>query len=213
MFDESLPDRRPARQPDVQRTSAPLVLGPSVMDSEIDGLDIESAARSLGVAEDDVWRRIRNGQLIARTSRGKVYVYTDESNSLASETVEPSVLPPPPTDDDEPDVFLSRVSDVDNYQPPSHALVASNHEVSALLEHLNLAKEENREILRFSTESMQRMSELSDAMLKMKEDVIQAREEQLELLSQQLKEREGKLRQLTREKENLETVAKFIDQV
>lgn len=188
-----------------------LMLGPAVVDAEIDGMDIESAAQSLGVAQDDVWRRIRNGQLIARSNRGKVFVYTGIETAESSRQAEEHLLPPPPSAALPHEVILSRIDASESRELTTSGLVATRDDLVVLMEHLSQAKEENREIIRFTSESMNRLTDLTDSMLKMKDEVIVSREQQVELLNEQLKSQHETLKKLTREKENLETVARFIN--
>lgn len=189
-----------------------VLLGPNVEDADIDGLDIESAAFQLGVSTDDVWRRIRNGQLIARSNFGKVYVYTDLTSAERMVGDESSQLPPAPTDTrSQSQLLISHVDFVDHLEnDDGQSLLAVNRNLSVLMDHLQQAKEENREIIRFTSDSMQRLTELTDSMLKMKDDVIHSREEQVAILREQIQAQTKELQKLAREKENLETVAKFI---
>ena len=190
-----------------------ILVGPAVDDVEIDGVEIETAASRLGVGEEDVWRRIRNGQLIARTMRGKVFVYTSMPASL------PTDLPPTPVD-----IMVqnqaSQASASDrsnrNQRPTSEITImedhSRNHEVALLLDHLSLAKEENREILRLTQDSMGRLTQMTDAMLQMKDDVISAREAQLTDMRERLDAQTHELRRALREKEDLETLSRALSQ-
>ena len=87
-----------------------------------------------------------------------------------------------------------------------------NHEVALLLDHLSLAKEENREILRLTQDSMGRLTQMTDAMLQMKDDVISAREAQLTDMRERLDAQTHELRRALREKEDLETLSRALSQ-
>jgi len=189
---------------------ADVLLGPSVEDIDIDGQDLETAAMSLGIGADDIWRRIRNGQLLARSHMGKVFVYTNMT-SIPKETID---LPPPPTtaqNVSDMNEELDREQRLTVIEASGTSLVAK-HEITMLLEHLQQAKEENREILRFTGDSMSRLSELTDSILQMKDELIRAREDQVLQLQERLDSQGRELKKLAREKEDLETVAKFLDE-
>jgi pilus assembly protein TadC len=87
---------------------------------------------------------------------------------------------------------------------------SDRQEVALLIDHLSLAKEENREILRLTHESMSRLSEMTDKMLDMKDSIISSKDEQMQILKQRLAEQTEQLRQVLREKEDLETLTEAL---
>ena len=192
-----------------------LFVGAGANDSEIDGMELSDAARLMGISIDDLWRQVRNGRLIARTERGRVLVYTDASSRTQVEGLPPlperdilleptlnqravdtiSILTP------SPDMDMSLVTSRDN---------ADRQEIALLIDHLSLAKEENREILRLTTESMNRLTEMTDKMLEMKDSIISSKEEQMQMLRQRLSEQAQELREALQAKEDLETLAQAL---
>ncbi|MCX6125099.1 MAG: hypothetical protein NTV34_10195 [Proteobacteria bacterium] len=109
------------------------------------------------------------------------------------------------------EVILARLEEGTKFnQLAGRSLEASNQELAVILDHLGHAKAENREIIRFTSESMSRLTTLTDSMLKMKDDVIASREQQVEHLQELIQNQSAELRKLTKENENLETVARFI---
>jgi hypothetical protein len=182
-----------------------LFVGPAVTD-EIDGLELSNAASTLGISVDEIWRRIRNGMLLARTEKGKVLVYTDLALSGGDEC-----LPPPPgvlsTDIDYGAVravpFDARVE----LTVPGHS-----QEIALLIDHLSLAKEENREIIRLTQDSMARLSQMTDAMMDMKDSIIASKEEQMSILKGRLAEESANLLRALKEKEDLETLTQALQQ-
>lgn len=190
-------------------------LGPSVDDIEIDGLDLETAADRLGIGTDDLWRRIRNGQVMARSVRGKVFVYSSAKTPASERSVQGATaavtLPPPPLDDQSTtQVVLTRLQDDFPDTPPNNSMAVVNHDISLLVDHLNLAKEENREIIRLTQDSMSRLTEMTDALIQMKDEVINAREQQVDMLNERLRTQADQLRATLREKENLETLTRAL---
>ena len=194
-------------------------LGPSVNDVEIDGLDLETAAERLGIGTDDLWRRIRNGQLMARSLRGKVYVYSslshaDEPAAAIRDVRGATALPPismtMTTEQNPAQVVLTRLQEGLPESSLNNSIAVVNHDISVLVDHLNLAKEENREIIRLTQDSMSRLTEMTDAMIQMKDEVITAREQQVDMLNERLRSQSDQLRAALKEKENLETLARAL---
>ena len=190
--------------------------GPSVDDVDIDGQDLETAAHTLGIGVEDLWRRIRNGQVMARSMRGKVYVYASASQvpPLTTQTVQtpsPDELPAPPTEAPLPrQIVVTQMEATLPHADLGTNLELANREISLLIDHLSLAKDENRDIIRFTRESMNRLTDMTDTMLQMKDDVISAREQQVEMLNERMRIQAEELRTALREKENLETLARVL---
>lgn len=191
-------------------------LGPAVHDVDIDGLDLETAAQTLGIGVDDLWRRIRNGQLMARSMRGKVYVYahatqSPEANIYSPQPAPATELPTVPMEEPSPSQIV--VTQMEASLPTADLgsnLEVANREISLLIDHLSLAKDENRDIIRFTRESMNRLTEMTDTMLQMKDEVISAREQQVEMLNERMRLQAEELRAVLKEKENLETLTRVL---
>jgi hypothetical protein len=183
-----------------------LFVGPVVTD-EIDGLELSDAASVLGLSVDELWRRIRNGVLLARTEKGKVLVYTD----LAFGGHDESLPPPPSLTTPSPSYGVSRDLGFDS---PRTDLVVAGHsqEIALLIDHLSLAKEENREILRLTQDSMARLSQMTDAMMDMKDSIIASKEEQMSILKERLAAESSNLLRALKEKEDLETLTQALQQ-
>jgi hypothetical protein len=192
--------------------------GQSSDDTEIDGLELSAAAQILGVSVDDIWRQVRNGKLIARTERGQVLVYTDCEFISGLEGLPPlpsssvTIEPIPTSASEEPqkavrmeELYPSAL--VQSHQP------SDRQEIALLIDHLSLAKEENREILRLTSESMSKLSEMTDRMLEMKDSIIASKEEQMQILKQRLAEQSSELRQALQQKEDLETLTEALQRV
>ena len=197
-----------------------LFVGPSIEDFDIDGMELSAAALALGISSDEVWRRIRNGVLLGRTVHGKVLVYTDLkviSNTSADDS-QTSVfrvgaaagpgLPPIPT---------SRLDQSNNTAstfllPIDEASTRGHQEIMLLIDHLSLAKEENREILRLTQDAMSRLTHMTDVMLDMKDALIASKEEQMSILKLRLSEQSADLTRALKENEDLETLTMALQQ-
>ena len=191
-----------------------LFVGRASDDDDIDGMELSKAARHLGVSIDEIWRRVRNGKLVARTSRGQVMVYTDASTVIAMEGLPPlpnTAAPEWTRSVVNSDDSKSAETDYNQISVIGERVSSSDRqEVALLIDHLSLAKEENREILRLTHESMSRLSEMTDKMLDMKDSIISSKDEQMQILKQRLAEQTEQLRQVLREKEDLETLTEAL---
>ncbi|MCX6117591.1 MAG: hypothetical protein NT027_08625 [Proteobacteria bacterium] len=199
-----------------------MLLGPAIGDFELDGVEINQAAVDLNISIDDIWKRIRNGQLVARTHRGKVYVYSDYEKSRQLNSEQPEVLPPLPSEMldtiesynfSSSDLATSEVQsqDLSVHFDPNHEDQDYKQNVALMIHHLNLAKEENRDIIRFTTEAMTKLTQMSDAMIKLKDSLIISKDEALEEMTRQVNQSSAELQRLARENEKLATVAKFLE--
>ncbi len=199
----------------------PKELAPQEYLSELDGLSIEDYAQRQGMTTDEVWNRLRRGQLVGRTSRGKVLVY--ESISAAALAVPGLGSPGGATGSAQGTSFRSS-SDGD--LPPlefgasghlterssthSSSMVSmdlagpQSTELALLLDHLSLAKEENREIIRLTQDTLTKLSSMTDAVVQMKDEVIKSKDIQLAEFQHALAEKERNISQLRQEKEDLE---------
>lgn len=151
-------------------------------------------AQRLGLSESEVWRRLRNGELLARSERGQIMILDDNRLEPAG-----SVLPPLPGEALAP--------------PQAMALTgatAASSEVALLLDHLSLAKEENREILKMTQDAIRRVTELTDSIVTMKNAVIEAKDSQIVALREQLAAREERIAQLLQKQEDLEMLARAL---
>jgi hypothetical protein len=183
----------------------PVFVGPQNSVQEIDGLELGAAAHILSVSIDELWRRIKNGQLLARTVRGKVFVYTDLPAEISG-----GGLPPVPTADLIVETAPSTATAIAPVEPSFLTHTPGNQEWALLLDHLSLAKEENREILRLTQDSMSRLTQMTDSILEMKDSIIASKEEQLAIMKERLAQKESELGRALKEKENLETLTQAL---
>jgi len=202
--------------PAVESDEASVFVGPSSDDDDIDGLELSQAARQIGVSVDEVWRRIRNGALVARTSLGKVHVYTDATQINDIEGLPP--LPKPSLVNTSTDgaLRLEQQGIEASLETGLTTTLRDNidstqrQEVALLIDHLSLAKEENREILRLTHDSMARLTEMTDKILEMKDSIIASKEEQMSLMKQRFSEQSQELLKALKEKEDLETLTQAL---
>jgi hypothetical protein len=81
---------------------------------------------------------------------------------------------------------------------------AQTPEVALLIDHLSLAKEENREILNFAQQSLAQVREITSQIVSSKDELLRLREEKIQLLEEKLARNLHELKKLSQEKEDLE---------
>ena len=192
--------------------------------SELDGLSIEDYAHRQAMTTDEVWIKLRRGQLVGRTSRGKVLVYESISAAalavpgLTSTATSAGGSSRHSADGDLPPLEFgasghlaergsatsSAMVTMDNMQGPQST------ELALLLDHLSLAKEENREIIRLTQDTLTKLSSMTDAVVQMKDEVIKTKDMQLAEFQHALKEKDRNISQLRQEKEDLEILNKTL---
>ena len=202
-------------------------------DPSWDGLPLEDYAREAALSEAEVWKRLRRGDLIGRTQRGRLFVYAREAavppehpvsagapsqnsgtfgawvtdNASRAALGEPAggTLPPLPAGGD-----TARQGAAGGGFMALTGERTSSPEMALLLDHLSLAKEENREILRLTQHSIQKVTELTDKIVEMKDTVIEAKDAQILALMQQLDAKEERIKKLAGQNEDLEMLARTL---
>lgn len=190
-----------------------------------DGVTLEDYARKANISEAEVWRRLRRGELVGRSLKGRLIIFKSlDASTEAQGAVE----------DDLPKVVATALDlDLDALPPlpmdepraasgPGASAGAAGHyltlsgersgspELALLLDHLSLAKEENREILRMTQDSMRKVTELTETIVEMKDTVIEAKDTQLSMLQEQLQASEIQIRKLRQQNEDLEMLARAV---
>lgn len=158
-------------------------------DAEFAGEELHDFAAARGLTEQDVWAQIRNGDLIGRSFGGKLYVHEPHGAHAVDN------LPPLPLDEgtlEERHLVAS---------------VPQATEVALLLDHLSLSKEENREILKLSQDSISRVTQMADTIVAMKDELLKARDEQIDGLREKLKSRDAEISRLQQELEDMKMLA------
>lgn len=204
--------------------------GATASDSAGGGLTIEDYSKTFSLTEAEIWRRLRRGELVGRSQKGHLIIYKSLDSAPPESPADD--LPASPLAGDLVDG--EDLSALPPLPPPSGVdLGASSHrpgataggnflslsatgergsspELALLLDHLSLAKEENREILRMTQESIRKVSELSDTVVEMKDSVIESKEAQIMALREQLAARDHELRKLRQQNEDLEMLSRAI---
>lgn len=159
------------------------------IDAEFAGIELSVYAKDQNISEHEVWNKIRSGDLIGRSFNGKLYIHepsADMGNEM--DRLQASVDLPPLPDD----TFSA------------NGLQESNGpEMALLLDHLSLSKEENKEILRLSQDSITRITQMSDTIVALKDDLLRAKDEQMEGLREKMKTKDLEIAQLKQELEDL----------
>ncbi len=210
---------QPARDANPSDARGPGASSTPVIDSEgltaeaasLEGLTLQNYAAQNSLSEADVWKLLRQGEIIGRTHRGKLIIYPEPAAGLppletkksiqVSGAVSNSQLPPLPGT-----LPSTRTGELALHGSSEN----SSPEVALLLDHLSLAKEENREILKMTQESIRKVSELSDSVVDMKDAVIDAKDAQLQALKEQLKATDRQNAKLKQDNEDLNMLARTL---
>ncbi|MBP9706016.1 MAG: hypothetical protein KBD78_00125 [Oligoflexales bacterium] len=198
-------------------------------------LEINQFVTKFQIKKSDIWQLIRHGELAARIAEGQVYVFGDlpqdypvifsnesleiESNLSAAnqspiyQNLDPQIKISEkirsffPTNDHDPEITgpesLSAEIEPKNLASSSDR----GSEISLLLDHLSLAKEENLEILRLTQSAIERVTRMSEQVLSLKEDALALEKERNKLLQMKLDEQFALTQKLKQEKEDLEMLA------
>lgn len=212
-------------------------LQPNEDNADIDGLLLDTYASQQNISHREIWKQVKSGKLIARTQNGKIYIYSDSipnihvttpeswdaqsKNSTKDQEDQASTgcefgLPPLPS-------TTSEQSDKETFLGLSGKF-ADSPEVALLLDHLSLAKEENREVLRLAQESIRTMTDTTekvihakdqlitekDRMISQKDELIAEKDRQLELIRQKLADETSKLLKAKQDAEDMETLARTL---
>ena len=174
-------------------------------DPTISGITLEDYAAAEQITLADAWREIKAGKLLSRSFHGRIYVYPD---GIAPEpqlhTADVADLPPLP---DRPEGAMAK--DLQGAELSLERVDAGqNPEMALLLDHLSLAKEENREILKLTQDSLSKVTGLTDDLVKLKDQVIEAKDVQIEAYRKELDSCRKELARLAQEKEDLEMLAR-----
>jgi len=205
-----------------------------------DGVEIEIYAATMGITPSEVWSLLRRGELLGRTEKGKLLVFArpgqenaghiEHFNKFATPVDQMRVgasakssgdhgeLPPlPPLSAEATNLNHKEIRAVPQGEPQtagSYLTVSETKsihpEISLLLDHLSLAKEENREIIKLTQDALSHVSSMTDTMIKMKDQLITAKEEQLLTMREVLSLRDQEIRKLKQEREDLEMLTRTL---
>lgn len=169
----------------------------------------ELTARINDLIEEDTGK----GEPLAASQDDTIVVAAEnkpQEQQAAAESVTETALPPLPGIETGFRAGAAAESAVPPGMMPVPTERITNTEIALLLDHLSLAKEENREILKMTQESIRKVTELTDTIVEMKDSVIDAKEAQILFLKDQLESREKEIRKLLQQKEDLEILAQTI---
>jgi len=93
---------------------------------------------------------------------------------------------------------------------PAPIKIGDNAELALLLDHLSLAKEENKEILKMTQQTIKKVTEMSESIVDMKNDIIEAKDTQIDSMKRLLDDQQSELRKLKQENEDLEMLANSV---
>ena len=187
----------------------------TVVDHPFDGLELGAYCERKGLDQDAVWASVRTGHLAARTEQGRIYVYetadlmqgaTTRSNLDREESETTGVdktmfvgLPPLPIVGASR-LEISMLNPQQSFQP----------EVALLLDHLSLAKEEQRDIIRLTQDSLQKISAVTQQLIESKDHLLQDRQQKILELRSEVEERDLQIKKLKQDLEDFEMLTQSI---
>ncbi len=157
-----------------------------------EGLKLQEYSLKTGLSEREVWEQVNRGELIGRAQGSDVRVFLSPEAAENAFDAE-GELPPLPGS-------MHQTANLPSGRDQST-------EVALLLDHLSLAKEENREILKMAQESIRKVSELSESLMETKNLVIEGQTQEILLLREALQKKDAEIKDLKRKHENLEMLA------
>lgn len=166
-------------------------------------VDIITYAKVTGTTPQAVWDDLRAGKLLGRVFEGQVLVCNPQTSHVdigKNQVFNFSALPPLPK------------SGSQNMLVPQakNEAAATSTEVALLIDHLSIAKEENREIIRLTQDAMQRMESLHQKVLDTKDQIIEDRNQEIALMRTELAMLKEKVQLLQKEKEDFETLTRVL---
>jgi hypothetical protein len=156
---------------------------------------LENFCKNSNRAPIEVWEDIRAGKIEAREIGGEVFIIVQNKRVVGAE-FDPEELPSLWREDRH---FLSL-----------SGASGKNPEVALLIDHLSLAKEENREILAFAQKSLEQVREITTQIVTAKDELLRVKEEKISLLEKRISQLDSSMRQLSQEKEDLEMLTKAL---
>jgi len=206
-IDELPPEVTPAASPAGPALSLSLTGTP---EDDIEGVELHAYARKYQTDVDAVWKKIRAGQLVARTENGFIYVYGkhipahDFSGGYAAA-------------DDEGDRDLPPLPRPEASSLPAAINTAASAEVALLLDHLVMSREEHRHLLVLTQDSINRISRMSESVITMKDNLLDekerllhAQDEQIKNLKAEISRNDQEARRLKQSVEDLEMLARTL---
>jgi hypothetical protein len=173
-------------------------------------VEITEFARKGGISISEVWKKVRRGELVARTVNGQFEVYGGEGDvkrAGAEAGPTPEVLiaelaaaVPDPTPDEQPKSELPAVAE----NPPAST------EIALLLDHLSLAKDENREILKMATDTINQMTAITKESLGAKDELVRQSRQEAARLSADCAKKDKEIQTLKQDLEDLQMLVKSL---
>lgn len=189
-------------------------------------LTIEEYSKVHAVSATQIWADIKAGKLIAKEVNGKIIIFNSKPNYENSSTEGRKVKGASFNE-----LSASRQR-TENTRGGATSYVAQERpgklpklpslpipsrgsrqaEISLLLDHLSIAKEENQEILKLAQKSLAQVKDVTNQIIASKDEVIAAKEEKIKALEQRLALADEKLVKVQRELEDEQILTKILSE-
>lgn len=197
------------------------------------GRTLSEYCEAFEVSPASVWQRIRRGELISRTLDGRLKIFERGVDPTPLERSFGATAFGPSDDSDHtlqglPDLPIMEENDTSdaNAKLPTvqnsnvtvlESFAPNNTEIALLLDHLSIAKEENKEILRMTQDSIAKITAISEQLAETKDQMIDDQRRMLaekDLVVDVLQEKMDAMRlELSRLKEVQSAESKEIEEI
>jgi len=159
-------------------------------------IELGEYGRLRGLSTDEVWDRIESGGVVCTSRGGRLYVAGQLDRGVrGGDEPRPSV----PGDAPAHEAKASKSEPDPSPQPMT--------EMALFIDHLSLAKEENKDILRLTQDSINRITQLSESVISLKDELLKARDTEIQALKKRLQSKNLTIRRLRQELEDLSMLA------
>ncbi len=165
-------------------------------DSEPEHLSLEQYASLKNISIEAAWTQVQRGQVLARFKDDELSIFLQEAPRLNYSAPKPSqnMLMPLPQS---------------NHRQQNQIVSNSPSELSLLIDHLSLAKEENLELIRFTQSTLTEMRQTYEAGAKLKEQAIAEAKTQTQLAEEKLAKALMDIENLKQQIEDLKMLEKI----
>lgn len=175
-----------------------------------------------------IWEKIKKGQLIARELGGEIFILPAVNEVKIGERMGASSKPLDHIEIPQDNINAKTTRTPENFfksqtkndELPQLPLkdkfigfdgeLTGSPEVALLLDHLSIAKEENKEILKMAQKSLEQVKEATKDIVNAKDDVILSKEEKIQYLEEKLRKKEQDLNSTKQQLEDLEMLTKTL---
>ncbi|MBF0442878.1 MAG: hypothetical protein HQK54_13310 [Oligoflexales bacterium] len=193
---------------------------------ENDCIDIESYAASTKKSRKEIWNQIKTGEIPGKCILGKIFIYPKGEGTNQEQYVfhndphiNPFTIAPLRTNDinqkkDIADISLNeteanKINRAENNIHKNEETQKTS-EMALLIDLLSLSKEENKELMRITSESITSIDEATKKAMSAKDDLLKSKDLQIENFKNIIVQNEKTISKLNQEIEDLNILNKIL---